>query len=87
MSLIPFRGKQHDPGVGEQSPPGALRGEIDRLFDSFVREPLGSVDRPFSVEGKWTPALDVAESENEITVRAAISGRSTGKTTVRSKDV
>ena len=74
MSLIPWRGKQHDPAVGEPSPIGALRSEIDRLFDSFVREPLGNVEWPFSGEGKWAPAIDVAESENEVTVRAEVPG-------------
>ena len=74
MSLIPWRGKQQDPAVGEPSPMTALRTEIDRIFDSFIREPLGNVEWPFSGEGKWAPAIDVAESESEVTVRAEVPG-------------
>ncbi len=74
MSLIPWRSKQQEPVAGEPSPLGALRNEIDRLFDSFVREPLGNVEWPFMAEGKWAPALDVAESESELTIRAEVPG-------------
>jgi HSP20 family protein len=74
MSLIPWRGKQHEAAAGETSPIGALRTEIDRLFDSLIREPLGNVDWPFAGEGRWAPAVDVGESEDEVTVRAEVPG-------------
>jgi HSP20 family protein len=73
MSLIPFRGKQSRP-IAEPSSLAALRSEIDRLFDSFVRGPLGSVEWPFGGEGKWAPAVDVAEDEDALTIRAEVPG-------------
>ena len=74
MSLIPWRGKQRSGTSGESSPLAALRSEIDRLFESYVREPLGSVEWPFAGEGAWTPALDVAETEDNVTVRVEVPG-------------
>ena len=38
MSLIPWRSKERAGGRGEISPLAALRSEMDRLFDDFVRE-------------------------------------------------
>jgi len=73
MSLIPFRGKQREP-VAEPSSLAALRTEVDRLFDSYVRGPLGSVEWPFGGEGKWAPAVDVAEDEDALTIRAEVPG-------------
>ena len=52
----------------------ALRTEVDRLFDSFLREPLGALDWPLWGSGKWSPAVDVAESDKEVTVRAELPG-------------
>jgi len=74
MSLIPWRAKQQGAAAGEVSSIGALRTEIDRIFDSLIREPLGSIDWPFAGEDKWAPAVDVVESENEVTVRAEVPG-------------
>jgi HSP20 family protein len=75
MSLIPWRNKQHDGMTGETAPLATLRNEMDRLFDSFVREPLGMLDWPAFMGGeKWWPAIDIAESDKEITVRAEIPG-------------
>jgi HSP20 family protein len=46
----------------------ALRGRMDRLFDDFFGSPL--VDR----QPDWNLALDVAESQEEFLVKAAIPG-------------
>ncbi len=73
MSLIPWRNKRESPS-GEMSPMFALRSEVDRLFDSFLREPFGSLDWPLWKSDKWTPAIDVAESDKELTVRAELPG-------------
>jgi HSP20 family protein len=74
MALIPWRNKVRQRGPAESSPLATLRTEIDRLFDSFVREPLGGVDWPLASEQGWTPAIDIAEDEKEITVRAEMPG-------------
>jgi len=74
MSLIPWRNKQKGAVQVESSPTGALRNEIDRLFDSFMRDPWGALDWPLAGRRAWSPAIDVAESEKEFTVRAEIPG-------------
>jgi HSP20 family protein len=47
---------------------------MDRLLDSFVREPLGGLDWASWGAGKWSPAMDVAENDKELTVRAELPG-------------
>ena len=46
-----------------------LHNEMDDLFDGFFR----GLDRPFAGYKAW-PAIDVAEEENAIVVRAEIPG-------------
>jgi len=73
MSLIPWKNKQ----MQERTRTGALaslRDDVDRLLDTFLREPLGSLDWPFGDSGRWSPAVDVAESDKEVTVRAEVPG-------------
>jgi HSP20 family protein len=75
MSLIPWRSKQREGVPAESSPLTALRAEMDRLFDSFIREPFGMLDWPAFMGGdRWWPAIDVAESDKEVTVRAEVPG-------------
>jgi HSP20 family protein len=73
MTLIPWRGKQRE-GEQTESPLVALRSEMDRLFDTFLREPLGAIDWPLAGHGKWAPTIDIAETDQEITVRAELPG-------------
>lgn len=74
MNLIPWKNKQPESERGELSPILALRNEVDRLFESFFREPFGALDWPLWGGGKWSPALDVAENDKELTVRAELPG-------------
>ena len=46
---------------------------MDRLFDSFLREPLAAMDWPFK-ERAWAPSVDVAETDREVIVRAEVPG-------------
>ncbi len=71
MALIPWKNKQRE---GGQSTPSltSLRGEMDRLLDTFVREPLGW-EWPFGPRG-CTPSIDLAETNDEFVVRAEIPG-------------
>lgn len=73
MSLIPWRNKKDNTGQ-ELAPFTALRHEMDRLFDSFLRDPWGAWDWPFGAARGWAPAIDVAESDQEVTVRAEVPG-------------
>jgi HSP20 family protein len=74
MALIPWRNKAQEPVRAEGSPLSALRSEIDRLFDSVVRDPWRALDWPLSGARGWAPAVDVAESDTEYTVRAELPG-------------
>ena len=74
MALIPWRSKVRERGPGETSPLVSLRSEIDRLFESFLREPLAGIDWPFGSERGWAPAVDIAENDKEFTVRAEVPG-------------
>lgn len=48
-----------------------MRREMDRLWDSFFE---GGVRRRTEEAGEWFPALDVAETKNEIVLKAEIPG-------------
>lgn len=75
MKIMPWRHKLPAPCGPESTSSSlvALRHDMDRLFDTFIREPFSAVDWPF-MHGRWSPAIDVAESENEVTVRAELPG-------------
>lgn len=47
-----------------------LRREMDRLFERFFEPPWPELPLP----GDWTPALDVAEGKETITVKAELPG-------------
>jgi HSP20 family protein len=74
MNLIPWKNKPRATERGELSPLVALRSEMDRLFDSFLREPLANIDWPLWGSEPWSPAIDVAENDKEVTVRAELPG-------------
>ncbi len=71
MSLIPWRRREEG---GEMAPLVSFRNEMDRLFDTFLREPFGAIDWPQWGAGKWSPAVEMAEDEKEVTVRAELPG-------------
>jgi HSP20 family protein len=73
MSLIPWRNKREGQET-ELASLVSLRGEMDRLFDSFLRDPFGALDWPHWGAGKWSPAVDVAEDDKEVSVRAELPG-------------
>jgi HSP20 family protein len=62
MALVPFN-KRNRNGLTR------LHNEMDDLFDSFFR----GLDRPFAGYKAW-PAIDIAEEENQIVVRAEVPG-------------
>jgi HSP20 family protein len=73
MPLIPWRNKQREGDGGEPSALSSLRGEMDRLVESFVRDPMAVLDWPFTGRG-WMPAVDVSEDDKQVTVRAEVPG-------------
>jgi HSP20 family protein len=48
-----------------------LRNEINRLFDNTWREPVDLTAEKIS---DWSPLLDLAESDKEVTIRAEVPG-------------
>lgn len=49
-----------------------MRDEMDRVFDRFVRDPLDFV---WAGDGRtWTPSMDMAETENEVTIKVELPG-------------
>jgi HSP20 family protein len=62
MTLVPYTKRN-------RNSLSTLHNEMDDLFDSFFR----GLDRPFNGYKAW-PAIDVAEDENAITVRAEVPG-------------
>jgi HSP20 family protein len=62
MTLVRFN-KRHRGDLAR------LHGEMDDLFDGFFR----GLDRPFAGYKAW-PAIDVAEEEDAIVVRAEVPG-------------
>ncbi|MEK7994978.1 MAG: Hsp20/alpha crystallin family protein [Planctomycetota bacterium] len=62
MALVPFD-KRNRNGLAR------LHTEMDDLFDSFFR----GLDRPFAGYKAW-PAIDVAEEDEAILIRAEVPG-------------
>ena len=73
MTPIPWKTKEHEGDGGQLSPLSTLRTEMERLFDSFMRDPKAVWEWPFS-QRPFEPAVDVAESDQEVTVRAEVPG-------------
>jgi len=74
MTLIPWKNKRSNGHSGEFAPLTELRTEMDRLFDSFVRDPWGSLSEGFGVQRAWGPTIDIAEVDQEVVVRAEVPG-------------
>jgi HSP20 family protein len=70
MALIPWRNKGRD---GVLAPLSDLRQEIDRMFESFARNPWGSLSE-LSSSRDWFPPVDVVENDKEVIVRAEVPG-------------
>jgi HSP20 family protein len=70
MALIPWRNKGRE---GVLAPLADLRHEIDRMFDSFSRDPWGSLSE-FGTNRSWFPAIDITENDQEVIVRAEVPG-------------
>jgi HSP20 family protein len=62
MALVPFNKRERN-GLAR------LHSEMDDLFDSFFR----GLDRPFAGYKAW-PAIDIAEEDDRIIVRAEVPG-------------
>ena len=77
MNLIPWRRKREE-GVGSDQPEHSLaqlRRETDSLVERFFRDLWGWSESGFPAMGLLTaPRTDLADSENELTVRMEVPG-------------
>ncbi len=75
MNLIPWKNK-HDRTNGGGTVETSLsrfRNEIDGLFDRFLRNPW-DIGSALTMGRGWGPRMDLAESDNEVTVKAELPG-------------
>jgi HSP20 family protein len=70
MTLIPWRNKRDERASGGLAPLAELRREMDRVFEGF----FGSWDDDEAALAAWNPAVDVEETDREVTVRAELPG-------------
>ena len=77
MKIVPWKNKSGET-LPSRWPLGEFRSEMNRLFDSFLREPFGSlsdsVSDTVSAWGRWSPSVDVTENDAAITVRTELPG-------------
>jgi len=77
MDPIPWRNKGPQRGVTEITPDSPLeyfKRELARLFDRFLRQPWRAGEFPLGLLAGWSPAVDILESDDEVTLRAEIPG-------------
>ena len=67
-SMFPWRRKGHEGEFGL----AGLREELNRLYDSFLQGDLGL--EPFREWGKFSLALDVAEDDDAVVIKADVPG-------------
>ncbi|HZZ26600.1 MAG TPA: Hsp20/alpha crystallin family protein [Pirellulales bacterium] len=79
MNLVPWKNKSGETPEGRLSSLTEFRSEVNRLFDSFVREPFETLSDSVASWGRWAPALDVSESDTAVTVRAEVPGVDPGE--------
>jgi len=60
------------PSENVRGPLASLRGEVSRLFEDFWGGDAWC-PAPFG-QGRWSPALDVAETDQEVVVKADLPG-------------
>jgi HSP20 family protein len=78
MSLISWKNKSAQMPERLSTGLSDFRSEMNRLFDSFLREPFGTLSDSLSDSlsnwGRWSPSLDISENETTVTVRAELPG-------------
>jgi HSP20 family protein len=52
---------------------GTIQNEMNRLFNTFFDAPAGTGNGP---SGRWLPAMDLVETENEFVLKADLPGLS-----------
>ncbi len=75
MALTPWKNKSTgDGGRTENTSLTDFRSQMDRLFDTYVRDPFGELSQTMGSMLPWSPSVDIAEDTQEVTVRAEVPG-------------
>lgn len=74
MNLIPWKGKRSASNLSER-PAADVRTEIENLFDRWLHDPWGP-EWPslLSHSSGLLPRLDMAETDNNVTIRVELPG-------------
>jgi len=72
MGMIPWKNKTSE-GAGAPSLT-EFRSEVNKLFDSFLREPLGTQSEALNGRTGWGRALDVSQTDTTVIVHAELPG-------------
>jgi HSP20 family protein len=74
MEHTPWRQKRHARGGQEERPLARLRDDVQNVFERFLGNPPAVRGLGFFGAGETFPRLDLAESDNDVTVRAELPG-------------
>lgn len=74
MHPFPWKSKRQEEATHELASWSDLRSEMERMYENYLREPFERIGRGFESLAPWGPALDIAESDQAVTVRVEIPG-------------
>jgi HSP20 family protein len=75
MNILPRRSGRKEPALTRAPSMEAFHSEFERLFARFFHDdPFGAPGSGGEMSALVSPALDVTESEREVTVRAELPG-------------
>ena len=74
MRLLYGQTKQGEVEPMDPSPLVGLRQEIGKLLEGFMREPFEGIPWPFRAQGKWSPPVEIVDSDDAILIRLELPG-------------
>jgi len=74
MKPLPWMNKRQEEGTHDLTSWSDLRSEMERMYENYLREPFERIGRGFESLAPWGPALDIAESDEAVTVRVEVPG-------------
>lgn len=74
MSFLHRQTRHGEVEPTDPSPWVGLRQEIGKLLEGVVREPLEGVAWPFRTHGKWSPPVEILDSDDAVLIRAEVPG-------------